>query len=159
MLLGHQIPSGNHSARILANCSWWVRMAMYIAAAKRRFGPKVVPKLRGTVQADIFKEVQAQNETIFPIEPSLRFLTDMAIDSIKNFIRMLRQSPPGAVFNPWWQIDEENDISPHSPAIRDNAAHALGSHRDSAEMTATITERFANDCHSRVAEPFAKIDC
>ncbi len=52
-------------------------MAMYIAAAKRRFGPNVVPKLRGTVQADIFKEVQAQNETIFPIEPSLRFLTDM----------------------------------------------------------------------------------
>src|SRR5437764_527235 len=51
-------------------------MAMYIAAAKRRFGPKVVPKLRGTIQADIFKEVQAQNETIFPIEPSLRFLTD-----------------------------------------------------------------------------------
>jgi len=42
----------------------------------------------------------------------------MAIDSIKNFIRMLRQSPPGAVFNPWWQIDEENDISPHSAAIR-----------------------------------------
>jgi uracil-DNA glycosylase len=31
---------------------------------------------------------------------------------------MLRQSPPGAVFNPWWQIDEENDISSHSPAIR-----------------------------------------
>jgi uracil-DNA glycosylase len=22
------------------------------------------------------------------------------------------------VFNPWWQIDEENDIGPHSPAIR-----------------------------------------
>jgi hypothetical protein len=42
----------------------------------------------------------------------------MAIDSIKNFIRMLRQSSPGAVFNPWWQIDEENDITPHSAAIR-----------------------------------------
>src|SRR5262249_62393602 len=42
----------------------------------------------------------------------------MAVDSIKNFIRMLRQSPRGAVFNPWWQIDEENDISSHSPAIR-----------------------------------------
>jgi len=52
-------------------------MAMYIAAAKRRFGPTVVPKLRGTIQADIFKEVQAQNETIFPIEASLRFLCDM----------------------------------------------------------------------------------
>src|SRR6266487_667255 len=43
----------------------------------RRFGPKVVRKLRGTIQADIFKEVQAQNETIFPTEASLRFLTDM----------------------------------------------------------------------------------
>jgi hypothetical protein len=42
----------------------------------------------------------------------------MAIDSIKNFIRMLKQSPPGAVFNPWWQIDEQNDITPHSAAIR-----------------------------------------
>jgi uracil-DNA glycosylase len=42
----------------------------------------------------------------------------MAIDSIKNFIRMLRQSPPGAVFNPWWQIDEQNDIGPHCPVIR-----------------------------------------
>src|SRR2546423_14187415 len=52
-------------------------MAMYIAAAKRRFGAKVVPNLRGTIQADIFKEVQAQNETIFPTEASLRFLCDM----------------------------------------------------------------------------------
>jgi uracil-DNA glycosylase len=42
----------------------------------------------------------------------------MAMDSIKNFIRMLRQSPQGAVFNPWWQIDEDNDIGPHCPAIR-----------------------------------------
>jgi methylmalonyl-CoA mutase cobalamin-binding domain/chain len=52
-------------------------MAMYIAAAKKRFGPKVVANLRGTIQADIFKEVQAQNETIFPTEASLRFLCDM----------------------------------------------------------------------------------
>jgi methylmalonyl-CoA mutase len=54
-----------------------ILMAMYVAAAKRRFGARVVPMLRGTVQADILKEVQAQNETIFPIEPSLRFLADM----------------------------------------------------------------------------------
>ena len=33
--------------------------------------------MRGTVQADVLKEVQAQNELIFPIEPSLRFLADM----------------------------------------------------------------------------------
>jgi methylmalonyl-CoA mutase len=52
-------------------------LAMYIAAAKRRFGTSVVSKLRGTIQADVLKEVQAQNELIFPIEPSLRFLADM----------------------------------------------------------------------------------
>lgn len=52
-------------------------LAMYIAAAKRRFGDDVVPKLRGTIQADILKEVQAQNETLFPVEASLRFLGDM----------------------------------------------------------------------------------
>src|SRR6266542_6739565 len=37
-------------------------LAMYIAAAKRRFGKTIIPKLRGTIQADILKEVQAQNE-------------------------------------------------------------------------------------------------
>jgi methylmalonyl-CoA mutase cobalamin-binding domain/chain len=54
-----------------------VILAMYVAAARRRIGPRVVSKLRGTIQADILKEVQAQNEIIFPLESSLRFLTDM----------------------------------------------------------------------------------
>jgi len=52
-------------------------MAMYVAAARRNFGAGVIPKLRGTVQADILKEVQAQNEMIFPTDASLRFLGDM----------------------------------------------------------------------------------
>ena len=54
-----------------------ILLAMYIAAAKRRAGPGIAAKLRGTVQADILKEVQAQNEIIFPLEAYLRFLTDM----------------------------------------------------------------------------------
>src|SRR5436305_809601 len=74
---GFDLGSPNFSASMTISGPAPIIMAMYIAAAKRRFGPGVVPKLRGTVQADIFKEVQAQNETIFPIEPSLRFLTDM----------------------------------------------------------------------------------
>jgi hypothetical protein len=68
---GFDLGSPNFSASMTISGPAPMIMAMYIAAAKRRFGPKVVPKLRGTVQADIFKEVQAQNETIFPIEPSL----------------------------------------------------------------------------------------
>src|SRR6202790_5572959 len=54
-----------------------ILLAMYLAAAKRRFGPDVASKLRGTIQADVLKEIQAQNELIFPIEPSLHFLADM----------------------------------------------------------------------------------
>ena len=50
-------------------------MAMFLAAARRRgFDWKSV---RGTVQADILKEVQAQNEALFPLEPSLRLIADM----------------------------------------------------------------------------------
>jgi hypothetical protein len=42
----------------------------------------------------------------------------MPTDSIKRFIRLLKKSPGGAVFNPWWQVDEQNDIGPNAPAIR-----------------------------------------
>ncbi len=74
---GFDLGSPDFSASMTISGPAPIIMAMYIAAAKRRFGPKVMPKLRGTIQADIFKEVQAQNETIFPTEASLRFLTDM----------------------------------------------------------------------------------
>ncbi|HEX8898609.1 MAG TPA: methylmalonyl-CoA mutase family protein, partial [Chthoniobacterales bacterium] len=74
---GFDLGSPDFSASMTISGPAPIIMAMYIAAAKRRFGPGVVSKLRGTIQADIFKEVQAQNETIFPVEASLRFLTDM----------------------------------------------------------------------------------
>ena len=74
---GFEVGSPDFSASMTISGPAPIIMAMYIAAAKRRFGPSVVPNLRGTIQADIFKEVQAQNETIFPIEASLRFLCDM----------------------------------------------------------------------------------
>ena len=42
----------------------------------------------------------------------------MSADSVESFVRLLRKSPSGAVFNPWWQVDEENDIGSQAPAIR-----------------------------------------
>ncbi|MFL6515056.1 MAG: methylmalonyl-CoA mutase family protein [Chthoniobacterales bacterium] len=74
---GFEVGSPDFSASMTISGPAPIIMAMYIAAAKRRFGADVVTNLRGTIQADIFKEVQAQNETIFPIEASLRFLCDM----------------------------------------------------------------------------------
>jgi uracil-DNA glycosylase len=42
----------------------------------------------------------------------------MSRKQLDKFLRLLKASPSGAVFNPWWEIDEENDFGPHSPAIR-----------------------------------------
>src|SRR3982750_1637849 len=84
---GFEVGSPDFSASMTISGPAPIIMAMYIAAAKRRFGAGVVPKLRGTIQADIFKEVQAQNETIFPIEASLRFLGDMMEWTMRNMPR------------------------------------------------------------------------
>ena len=37
----------------------------------------------------------------------------MSRKQLDKFLRLLKASPSGAVFNPWWEIDEENDIGPH----------------------------------------------
>jgi len=44
----------------------------------------------------------------------------MSAQSIESFVRLLQNSPSGAVFNPWWQVDEQNDIGRNAPAIRRN---------------------------------------
>jgi len=48
----------------------------------------------------------------------------MSSNSINDFLRLLKKSPSGAVFNPWWEVDNENDISGGSPAIRRNQLRA-----------------------------------
>jgi hypothetical protein len=42
----------------------------------------------------------------------------MSCNELHDFLRLLKRSPSGAVFNPWWQVDEQNDIGPSAPAIR-----------------------------------------
>jgi uracil-DNA glycosylase len=42
----------------------------------------------------------------------------MSGDSIEKFLRRLKNSPSGAVFNPWWQVDKENDFAPSASRIR-----------------------------------------
>ena len=42
----------------------------------------------------------------------------MSTKSVEKFVRLLKKSPSGAVFNPWWQVDEENDIGLQAPRIR-----------------------------------------
>src|SRR5205823_1421394 len=42
----------------------------------------------------------------------------MPVESVENFLRHLKKSPSGPVFNPWWQVDKENDIDRNGPSIR-----------------------------------------
>ncbi len=42
----------------------------------------------------------------------------MSAQSVETFIRLLKKSPSTAVFNPWWQVDRENDIGRNAPGIR-----------------------------------------
>jgi uracil-DNA glycosylase len=42
----------------------------------------------------------------------------MSRNQLDRFLRLLKASPSAAVFNPWWQIDKENDVSSQCPAIR-----------------------------------------
>jgi methylmalonyl-CoA mutase cobalamin-binding domain/chain len=77
LFAGFDLTRKDASVSMTMNAPAPVILAMFIAAAKRRFGPGCVDQLRGTIQADMLKEVQAQNEVIFPVDASLRFLCDM----------------------------------------------------------------------------------
>jgi uracil-DNA glycosylase len=48
----------------------------------------------------------------------------MSSNSIDDFLQLLKNSPSGVVFNPWWEVDEENDIGRGAPAIRRNQLRA-----------------------------------
>src|SRR5947208_138064 len=39
-------------------------------------------------------------------------------ESVEHFLKLLHGSPPGAVFNSWWQLDKETDVGPRAPRIR-----------------------------------------
>jgi methylmalonyl-CoA mutase len=84
---GFALGDEHFSASMTINGPAPILLAMYIATARKRFGPDVLSKLRGTTQADILKEVQAQNEIIFPLDDSLRFLTDMVEFTIGHLPR------------------------------------------------------------------------
>ena len=87
LFAGFDLTRKDASVSMTMNAPAPVILAMFIAAAKRRFGPDCVPNLRGTIQADMLKEVQAQNEVIFPIDASLRFLCDMIEWCVPNLPR------------------------------------------------------------------------
>src|SRR5262245_4840825 len=63
------------SVSMTINAPALVVMAFYLANARRR--GIVWEQLRGTIQNDILKEFHAQNEIVFPPEPSVRLVCDL----------------------------------------------------------------------------------
>lgn len=63
------------SVSMTINAPAAILMAFYLAAARERGFDWT--KLRGTIQNDILKEFHAQNEIVFPPQPSVRLVVDL----------------------------------------------------------------------------------
>src|SRR5205814_7439982 len=61
-------------------------------------------------------------------------------DQMDNFLRLLETSSPGAVLNPWWQVDQKNDVGRNAPAIRRNQLRAYFETRVTTATLAVIGE-------------------
>jgi methylmalonyl-CoA mutase N-terminal domain/subunit len=69
------IPLDQVSTSMTINATAAVLLAMYVVVGEERRIPR--QQLRGTVQNDVLKEYVARGTYIFPLEPSLRLVTDM----------------------------------------------------------------------------------
>jgi len=79
------IDLGRVSTSMTINLPAPVMLAMYIAVAEKQNVP--LKRVRGTLQLDILKEYIAQNEYIFPPEPSLRLVLDTIEFCVKELPR------------------------------------------------------------------------
>lgn len=74
-LLLADIPLGEVSTSMTINATACVLVPMYVALARRQgVSPE---RIRGTVQNDILKEYAARGNFRFPVEPSMRLVTDL----------------------------------------------------------------------------------
>jgi uracil-DNA glycosylase len=64
----------------------------------------------------------------------------MSAQSVERFIGLLKKSPSGAVFNPWWQVDTGNDIGRNAPTIRRDQLRAYFRERLGKARLAVIGE-------------------
>jgi methylmalonyl-CoA mutase N-terminal domain/subunit len=74
-LLFDEIPLDAVSTSMTINATAAILLAMYITVAEERGIERAA--LRGTIQNDILKEYIARGTYIYPVEPSLRLITDV----------------------------------------------------------------------------------
>jgi methylmalonyl-CoA mutase N-terminal domain/subunit len=81
-LLFKDIPLDKVSVSMTINASAPMILAMYIVAAEKR--GISISNLKGTIQNDILKEYVARGNFIYPVEPSMRLVTDIITYCKKN---------------------------------------------------------------------------
>ena len=119
-LLFDRIPLDRVSTSMTINATAAVLLGLYVAVADRRGIPR--DRLSGTVQNDILKEFIARGTYIYPVEPSLRLVTDIlenagfdilessaAItcakpDPLQSRRSRLRSGTPGSTFDERWTV-------------------------------------------------------
>src|SRR5690606_15510640 len=69
------VPLDRVSTSMTINATASILLALYVAVADEQGVPR--KKISGTIQNDILKEYIARGTYIFPIEPSLRLITDI----------------------------------------------------------------------------------
>ncbi len=74
-ILFDSIPLDKVSTSMTINAPAAVLLAMYMAVAEKQGVP--FDKLRGTIQNDILKEYSARGTYIFPVQPSMRLITNI----------------------------------------------------------------------------------
>ena len=74
-LLFHEIPLDRVSTSMTINATAATLLAMYVVVGEEQGVPR--DKLQGTVQNDILKEFIARGTYIYPLEPSLRLVTEV----------------------------------------------------------------------------------
>jgi methylmalonyl-CoA mutase, N-terminal domain len=72
--LFEEIPLGDVSVSMTINATAAILLAFYVALADERGVPRA--RLAGTIQNDVLKEYIARGTYIYPVEPSLRLVTD-----------------------------------------------------------------------------------
>jgi methylmalonyl-CoA mutase N-terminal domain/subunit len=85
LALFQDIPLGDVTTSMTISSPAPIALAMYVAAAEAQ--GVAADKLGGTLQTDILKEYIAQNEYIFPPEPSMRLIQDMLVHCTKHMPR------------------------------------------------------------------------
>jgi hypothetical protein len=74
------------------------------------------------------------------IQLRLHLVEVMSRNHLDKFLRLLKRSPSRAVFNPWWEVDAQNDAGRNAASIRRNQLHAYFQKRLGKAKLAIIGE-------------------